>query len=73
LGRRGTRRKAQGIEFLSDNGPEYTSHPFRPFVRAMGLILCHTPRRSPESNGLAGAFFGSFKRNYVYPACLAGC
>src|SRR5207245_9721063 len=28
------RTRAQGIEFLSDNGPEYTSHRFRPFVRA---------------------------------------
>ncbi len=64
------RAQARGIEFLSDNGPEYTSHRFRPFVRAMGLIPCHTPRRSPESNGLAEAFFGSFKRDYVYQACL---
>lgn len=64
------RARAQGIEFLSDNGPEYTSHRFRPFVRAMGLIPCHTPRRSPQSNGLAEAFFGSFKRDYVYQACL---
>ncbi len=36
----------------------------------MGLILCHTPRRSPESKGLAEAFFGSFKRDYVYQASL---
>lgn len=64
------RTRAQGIEFLSDNGPEYTSHRFRPFVRAMGFVPCHTPRRSPESNGLAEAFFGSFKRDYVYQACL---
>jgi hypothetical protein len=65
-----TRAHAQGIEFLSDNGPEYTSHRFRSFVRAMGLIPCHTPRRSPQSNGLAEAFFGSFKRDYEYQACL---
>jgi putative transposase len=64
------RAQAQGIEFLSDNGPEYTSHRFRPFVRALGLIPCHTPRRSPESNGLAEAFFGSFKRDDVSQACL---
>jgi len=51
-------------------GPEYPSHRFRPFMRARGLIPCHTPRRSPESNGLAEAFFGSFKRDYVYQACL---
>src|SRR5713226_8555824 len=36
----------------------------------MGLIPCHTPRRSPQSNGLAEAFFGSFNRDYVYQACL---
>jgi len=64
------RVRAQGIEFLSDNGPEYTSHRFQPLVRALGLIPCHTPLRSPESNGLAEAFFGSFKRDYVYQACL---
>jgi len=53
-------------------GPEHTSHRFWPFVRAMGLIPCHTPRRSPESNGLAEAFFGSFKRGDVYQACWSG-
>ncbi len=66
----GARTHARGIECLSDNGPEYTSHRCRPWVRAMGLIPCHTPRRSPESNGLAEAFFGSFKRDYVYQSCL---
>jgi putative transposase len=66
-----TRAHAQGIEFFSANGPAYTSHRFRPFVRARGLIPCHTPRRSPQSNGLAEAFFGSFKRDYVYQAGLA--
>jgi transposase InsO family protein len=37
---------------------------------AMGLIPCHTPRRTSQSNGLAEAFFGSFKRDYVSQACL---
>ena len=64
------RSGARGIEFLSDNGPEYTSHRFRPVVVALGLIPCHTPRRSPESNGLAEAFFGSFKRDYVYQGSI---
>jgi len=64
------RDRAQRIEFLSDNGPEYTSHRLQSSVRAMGLIPCHTPRRSPGSNGLVEAFFGSFKRDYVYQACL---
>ena len=39
-------------------------------LEAMGLIPCHMPRRSPQSNGLAEAFFGSFKRDYVYQARL---
>jgi hypothetical protein len=39
-------------------------------VPAMGLIPCHTPRRSPQSNGLTEAFFASFKRDYVSQACL---
>ena len=37
------RAHGQGIEFLSDNGAEDTSHRFRPFVRSMGLIPYHTP------------------------------
>jgi transposase InsO family protein len=37
---------------------------------AMGFIPCHMLRRRPQSNGLAEAFFGSFKRDYVYQACL---
>ncbi len=61
---------AGGIEFLRDNGPEYTPHRFSPFVRAMGLVPCLTPRRSPESNGLAEAFFGNFKQDYLYQAPL---
>ena len=64
------RTHVREIEFLSDNGLAYPSPRVRPFVRAMGLIPCHTPRRSPESNGLAEAFFGSFKRDSVYQACL---
>nr|MBI3614120.1 DDE-type integrase/transposase/recombinase [Nitrospirota bacterium] len=59
------------MEFLSDNGQGHTSHRFHSFVRVVGLIPCHTPRRSPESNGLAEAFFESFKRDYAYQACLA--
>ena len=65
-----TRLAAQGIAFLSGNGPEYTSYHFRPFVQAIGLLPCPTPRRSPESNGLAEAFSGSLGRDYVYQACL---
>jgi putative transposase len=62
--------RACGIEFLSDNGPEYASQRFRQVLEGLGLVACRTPCRSPESNGIAEAFFGSFKRDYVYQSCL---
>lgn len=60
------KEKAQSIEFLSDNGPEYACRKLRAVLQDFGMIVCRTPRRSPESNGLAEAFFGGFKRDYVY-------
>jgi putative transposase len=56
----------RGIELLSDNGPEYLAEGFRTFLDRMGLQPCRTPIRSPESNGVVEAFFGGFKRDYVY-------
>lgn len=64
------RRRAQGIEFLTDNGPEYRSRRFRDMLLALGMIPCRTPIRSPQSNGVAEAFFGSLKRDYVYQSAL---
>ena len=58
--------KGCGIEFLSDNGPEYIAEGFRAFLAQMGLVQRRTPCRSPESNGGAEAFFAGFKRDYVY-------
>ena len=59
------KEKAQNIEFLSDNGPEYACRKLRKVLQDFGMVVCRTPRCSPESNGLAEAFFGSFKRDYV--------
>jgi putative transposase len=56
----------KGLEFLSDNGPEYASIDLRAALVASGITVCRTPRRSPQSNGMAEAFFGSFKRDYVW-------
>ena len=64
------KEKAQNIEFLSDNGPEYACRKLRALLQDFGMVICRTPRRSPESNGLAEAFFGSFKRDYVYQGDL---
>lgn len=60
------RENAKGLEFLSDNGPEYICKKLRAMLQSFGIIVCHTPRRSPESNGLAERFFGTLKRDYVY-------
>lgn len=64
------RARARGIECLSDNGPEYTSGPFRACLEGLGLVACRTPCRSPESNGIAERFFGSLKRDYVYQSVV---
>jgi transposase InsO family protein len=31
----------------------------------MGLVVCTTPVKNPESNGMAEAFVKTFKRDYV--------
>jgi putative transposase len=67
---RDARTRAPGIEFLSDNGSERTSHRSRPRVMTMGVIPWHTTRPGPESNSLAEAFLRSFKWDVIYQACL---
>jgi transposase InsO family protein len=56
----------QRLEWLTDNGPQYTAHETIQFVRSLGLTVCTTPAYSPESNGMAEAFVKTFKRDYVY-------
>lgn len=56
---------AKGLEFLTDNGPEFISGPLQQLLNHLGLIACRTPCRSPQSNGLVESFFGSFKRDYL--------
>ncbi len=60
------REQARGLEFLSDNGPEFVCKKLKAVLGGFGLVACRTPRRSPESNGLVERFFGTFKRDYVY-------
>jgi len=59
------------IEWLSDNGPPYTATDTREMARDLGLNVCTTPYRSPESNGMAEAFVKTFKRDYVRMHTLA--
>ena len=56
------------IEWLSDNGPQFTAYETRLFGAQSGLIVRNTPSYSPESNGMAEAFVKTFKRDLVYLA-----
>jgi len=53
------------IQWLSDNGPQYTATATVRYAHELGLVPITTPAYSPESNGLAEAFVGTFKRDYV--------
>jgi len=48
------------------NGSAYTAKETMEFGKQLGLILCFTPVRSPQSNGMAEAFVKTFKRDYAY-------
>ena len=54
------------IEWLSDNGGQYTAHEARAYGKEWGFVVRNTPAYSPESNGMSEAFVKTFKRDYVY-------
>ena len=58
------------IEWLSDNGSAYIAKDTLDTAMALGLQLCFTPVRSPESNGIAEAFVKTFKRDYAQLSIL---
>ena len=53
------------IQWLSDNGPQYTATASVLYAHELGLVPITTPSSSPESNGLAEGFVRTFKRDYV--------
>jgi putative transposase len=53
------------IQWLSDNGPQYTATASVLYAHELGLVPITTPAYSPESNGLAEGFVHTFKRDYV--------
>src|SRR5438876_10943846 len=65
-----TLRAPHAIQWLSDNGPQYTATASVLYGHELGLVPITTPAYSPESNGLAEAFVGTFKRDYVSGAEL---
>jgi Integrase core domain len=62
----GSPRRRHPVEWLSDNGSAYIDT-----ATALGLKLCFTPVRSPESNGIAEAFVKTFKRDYAQLSILS--
>src|SRR5499427_3377990 len=60
-----TLKAPHAIQWLSDNGPQYTATASVLYAHELGLMPITTPAYSPESNGLAEAFVGTFKRDYV--------
>jgi len=59
-------RVPQPLEWLTDNGSCYIAKDTRAFAASLGFVVCTTPIRSPQSNGMAEAFVKTFKRDYVY-------
>jgi putative transposase len=53
------------IEWLSDNGSDYTANDTRRCSREIGLNPLTTPVCSPQSNGMADRFVKTMKRDYV--------
>ena len=58
------------MQWLGDNGPQYTAAASVLCGHERGLVPITTPAYSAESNGLAEAFLGTFKRDYVNGAGL---
>jgi putative transposase len=54
------------VQWLTDQGPQYTCGETRKYGDAWGFEVCTTPAYSPESNGMAEAVVKLFKRDYVY-------
>ena len=66
----GGTRTAHPVEWLSDNGSAYTAKDTSDTAAALGLRLCFTPPRSPESNGVSEAFVRTLRRDYARLAIL---
>ena len=60
-----TLKAPHAVQWLSDNGPQYTATATVLYAHELGLVPVTTPAYSPQSNGLAEAFVNTFKRDYV--------
>jgi len=60
------KRAPRTIQWLSDRGSIYRAEMVRDTARMLNLESCYTAAYSPSSNGMAEAFVGTIKRDYVY-------
>jgi transposase InsO family protein len=67
-----TLKAPHAVQWLSDNGPQYTATASVLYAHELGLVPITTPAYSPQSNDLAEAFVGTFKRDYVDGAAGRG-
>ena len=67
----GSIRSPHRVQWLTENGSIFAAHTIE-IALALNLELCFTPVESPESNGMAGAFVKTFKRDYVRTTALPG-
>src|SRR2546425_4930255 len=56
-----TLKAPHAIQWLSDNGPQYTATASVLYAHELGLVPITTPAYSPESNGLTEAFVKTFQ------------
>lgn len=54
------------LEVRTDGGPQFVAYRFTRSVTEHGLKQTVTPKRSPQFNPFAEAFFGAFKEECVY-------
>jgi len=59
-------RAPRRIQWLTDRGSIYRAQLTRDTARTINLEPCYTAAYSPSSNGMAEAFVGTMKRDYVY-------
>lgn len=62
----GSTRAPRQMEWLTDRGSIYKSKDTQIIARSLNLKPCFTAAYSPASNGIAEAFVGTIKRDYVY-------
>ena len=62
----GKLKAPRAIQWLSDRGSIYRAKEVKKLARKLNLKSCYTAPYSPSSNGMAEAFVGTIKRDYVY-------